>query len=261
MGSSSVQGPLWGAQARTWAELAEVGQTPFYEAVFDALKIDNRTQLLDAGCGAGLALQLAAQRGAASVTGLDASHELLAIARERLPEADLRQGDLEELPFADGSFTAVTSFNAVQYATDPRRALRELGRVTEPGAPIAVVTWGDPARSEMRDVLVAIGGLMPPPPPGAGGPFALSRPGALEELVESAGLTAGKAGEVPTPYCYPDVATAVRAQLASGPAARAAQHAGQQAVQDALTTVMTSYRQPDGAVRLDNVFRYLVATT
>ena len=260
MGSSSVQGPLWGAQARTWAELAEVGQTPFYEAVFDVLKIDDRSRLLDVGCGAGLALQLAARRGA-SVTGLDASAGLLAIARERLPEADLRQGDLEELPFADGSFTASTSFNAVQYASDPKRALRELGRVTEPGAPIAVLTWGDPARSEMRDVLRAIGGLLPPPPPGAGGPFALSQPGALEDLVESAGLLAGEAGEVPTPYCYPDVQTAVRAQLASGPAARARQHAGEQAVEDALTEVMTSYRQPDGSVRLDNVFRYLVATT
>jgi SAM-dependent methyltransferase len=260
MGSSSIQGPLWGAQARTWAELAEVGQTPFYEAVFDAVKIENRTRLLDVGCGAGLALQLAARRGA-SVTGLDASEGLLAVARERLPEADLRQGDLEELPFADGSFTAVTSFNAVQYAADPRRALQELGRVAEPGAPIAVLTWGDPARSEMRDVLKAIGGLLPPPPPGAGGPFALSRPGALEELVESAGLVAGEVGEVPTPYCYPDVETAVRAQSASGPAARAVQHAGPEALTDALTTVMTSYQQPDGSVRLDNVFRYLVANT
>ena len=261
MGSSSIQGPLWGAQARTWAELAEPGQTPFYEAVFDVLKIDSRSRLLDVGCGAGLALQLAAQRGAASVTGLDASDGLLAIARERLPKADLRQGDLEELPFSAGSFTAVTSFNAVQYATDPQRALRELGRVTEPGAPIAVVTWGDPARSEMRDVLGAIGGLLPPPPPGAGGPFALSQSGALEELVESAGLIAGEAGEVPTPYCYPDVQTAVRAQLASGPAARASQHAGRQAVEEALTTVMTRYRQPDGSVRLDNAFRYLIAGT
>lgn len=261
MGSSSVQGPLWGAQARTWAELAEVGQTPFYEAVFNVLKIDTRSRLLDVGCGAGLALQLAAGRGAASVTGLDASEGLLAIARERLPKSDLRHGDLEELPFADASFTAATSFNAVQYATDPQRALRELGRVTEPGAPIAVVTWGDPARSEMRDVLGAIGGLLPPPPPGAGGPFALSRPGALEELVESAGLIAGEGRQGADAVLLPGRADPVRAQLASGPAAPARQHAGERAVEDALTKVMTSYRQPDGTVRLDNVFRYLVATT
>lgn len=260
MGSASVQGPLWGARAHDWASLAEPAQTPFYEEVFDVVKVRPDTRLLDVGCGAGLALVLAHQRGA-TVTGLDASEDLIAIARHRLTDADLRVGDLEELPFPDHAFTTVTSFNAVQYATDPTRALRELSRVAERGAPIAIVTWGDPSRSEMRDVLAAIGGLLPPPPPGAGGPFALSRPGALEELVATAGLQPEQTGEVPTPYIYPDVTTAVQAQSSSGPAVRAANHAGPDALRTTLTDVLAGYRQPDGTVRLDNVFRYIVATT
>lgn len=260
MRSATVQGPLWGAKAHVWAELAEPAQQPFYEAAFDAIGVGARTRLLDVGCGAGLALEIATRRGAA-VSGLDASEQLVDIACTRLPEADIRVGELEELPFSDHSFNAVTSFNAVQYAADPRHALVELARVTEPAAPIAIVTWGDPARSEMRDVLGAIGGLLPPPPPGAGGPFALSLPGALEQLVESAGLTPRGAGEVPTPYEYADVDTAVRAQSSSGPAVRAAQHAGEHAVTRALHKVMESYRRPDGSVRLNNVFRYLVAST
>jgi ubiquinone/menaquinone biosynthesis C-methylase UbiE len=81
--------------------------------------------LLDVGCGSGLALQLAAKRGA-SVSGLDASAGLLEVARQRLAEADLRQGDVEQLPWADDSFDAATAFNAVQYATDPVQALREI---------------------------------------------------------------------------------------------------------------------------------------
>lgn len=259
MGSAEIQGPLWGSRARLWAQLAEPDQTPFYQAVFDAMEVTEGTLLLDVGCGAGLAMQLAAARGS-TVTGLDASEGLVRIARERLPQADIRLGEMEDLPFPDAMFTAVTSFNAVQYASDPRRALRELGRVTQPGATIAIVTWGDPKRSEMRDVLAAIGGLLPPPPPGAGGPFALSAPGALEELVRSEGLTPKQDGEVPTPYSYPDVETAVRAQSASGPAVRAAQHAGQEELHNALTKVMSTYQKPDGTVRLDNVFRYLVAT-
>jgi SAM-dependent methyltransferase len=259
MGSATVQGPLWGAKAALWAELAEPSQEPFYRAAFDALGVADGTRLLDVGCGAGLALTLAARRGA-TVAGLDAAEELVAIARTRLPDADIRVGELEDLPFPDNSFTAATSFNAVQYAADPCHALVELGRVAEPGAPIAIVTWGDPARSEMRDVLAAIGALLPPPPPGAGGPFALSQPGALEELVESAGLTPREADEVPTRYEYPDVETAVLAQTSSGPAVRAAQHAGAEAVSRALHDVMNRYRKPNGSVRLDNVFRYLVAT-
>jgi SAM-dependent methyltransferase len=260
MGSSAVQGPLWGAKARDWADLAEPAQRPFYEAAFNALRIGPDTKLLDVGCGAGLALQLAAERGA-SVAGLDASEGLTEIARERLPQGDIRVGDLEELPFDDDSFTAATSFNAVQYATDPTRALAELTRVCAPGSPVALVTWGAPERSEMRDVLKAIGGLLPPPPPGAGGPFALSEPGALEGLVESAGLRPGEAGEVPTPYGYPDVDTAVRSQMSSGPAARASEQAGAAALEQVLNEVMVSYRQPDGSVLLNNVFRYLVAWT
>jgi len=60
------------------------------------------------GCGAGLATQMAVERGA-SVTGIDAAEALLTVARRRLPEADLRYGDLEKLPYPDGSFDVVTS--------------------------------------------------------------------------------------------------------------------------------------------------------
>ena len=257
MGSAQVQGPLWGAKADEWSELTEPGQVPFYEAVFDALAIGPSTQLLDVGCGAGLAMQLATKRSA-TVSGLDASEGLIAVARRRNPDADIRLGELEELPFPDRVFTAATSFNAVQYATDPVAALRELRRVVTEGATVAVLTWGAPERCEMREVLSAIGGLLPPPPPGAGGPFALSAPGALEDLLDQAGLSVDLVGEVDNPYTYPDVATAVRAQSASGPAVRAATEAGEEALHAALTEVMQRYHR-DAEVRLENVFRYVLA--
>jgi SAM-dependent methyltransferase len=168
MGSAGVQGALWGAAAEDWAELAEPLQVPFFEAALDAIGIGEGTRLLDAGCGSGLALMLASNLGAV-VSGLDASAGLLAVARERLPGADLREGDLEALPFSDGSFDAVTAFNSMQYASDPTAALREVRRVAVPGAPVAITTWGAPEQCEMRAVLGAIGSLLPPPPPGAGG--------------------------------------------------------------------------------------------
>ena len=79
MGSADAQGALWGAAARDWAELAEPHQIPFYEAALDGLACADGMRLLDAGCGAGLALSLAAARGAV-VSGLDASGGLLEIA-------------------------------------------------------------------------------------------------------------------------------------------------------------------------------------
>jgi hypothetical protein len=66
MGTAEVQGALWGAAARDWSELNEPHCAALYEAVFDAIGVDGSTELLDAGCGAGLALQIAAKRGAAS---------------------------------------------------------------------------------------------------------------------------------------------------------------------------------------------------
>ncbi|MDX6628418.1 MAG: hypothetical protein QOH00_664 [Gaiellales bacterium] len=258
MGTAQVQGQLWGAAAHDWATLAEPVQIPFFEAALDAIGIENGMRLLDAGCGAGLALTLAAERGAI-VSGLDASAGLLEVARERLPEADLREGDLEALPYADDSFDAVTAFNSVQYASDPTAALREIRRVARPGARVAITTWGRPEQCEMRAVLGAIGSLLPPPPPGAAGPFALAAPGALEALVEAAGLTAERAIDVPTPYDHGDVDTAVRAHLASGPARRAIETAGLEETRAALVATCEQARREDGSVHFDNVFKVLVA--
>lgn len=257
MGSAERQGALWGAAAEDWAELNEPVGTPLYEATFDELGVADGTRLFDAGCGSGLALQLAAKRGAA-VAGLDASDGLLRVARSRLPEADLRQGELEALPWGSGSFDAVTAFNAVQYAADPVSALREIKRVAVSGAPVAVASWGDPERCEARVLIAAMGGLLPPPPPGAGGPFALAAPGALEALVESAGLAAQRALEVATPFVYADLATAVRASLSSGPARVAIEHAGVATVGETATDTLRQFVQADGSVRLDNVMRFVI---
>ena len=98
MGSSAVQGELWGRAARDWAQFNEPSCEPFYEAVFDAIGLSDGQPLLDAGCGSGLALQLAAKRGA-EVSGLDASSELLQVTRERVPDGTTEQGDLEEILF------------------------------------------------------------------------------------------------------------------------------------------------------------------
>ncbi len=258
MGSAEKQGRLWGADARAWSELNEPHCAPFYEAVLDAVSVTEGTALLDAGCGAGLALQLAAKRGAL-ISGLDASGPLLEIARERVPEADLRRGDLEALPFDDHSFDAVTAFNSVQYAGDPVAAVGELRRVARPGAPVAVLTWGPAEQCETSVILSAIGGLLPPPPPGAEGPFALSAPGRLEALVETAGLRAERTADAPMSFQFPDLDTAVRAQLTSGPARVAIEYCGEHAVREALALAYTGNRQPDGTYRQHNVFRFVVA--
>ncbi len=126
------------------------------------------TRYLAVGCGAGMAAQIAAARGA-QVSGLDAAEAPLEIARRRAPQGDFRQGDLEELPFDDDGFDVVTGFNAFQYAGNPTVALAEARRVTRPGGTVVIMTWGNPDGMEAALLVAAIRPLMPPPPPGAPG--------------------------------------------------------------------------------------------
>ncbi|MFH9817344.1 class I SAM-dependent methyltransferase [Streptomyces sp. NPDC017230] len=73
-----------GARARDWSEIQERMLVPLYEAVYERLDVGGGTRMLGLGCGSGLALLMAASRGAA-VTGVDSRFpERLTLARQRL---------------------------------------------------------------------------------------------------------------------------------------------------------------------------------
>src|SRR4029077_12031773 len=88
-------GHAWGARARDW-EANELQQLPTYEEAIRRVGISEGLRVLELGCGTGVFLRAAANWGAV-VYGLDASEALLELARERVPEAELRLGDLEAL--------------------------------------------------------------------------------------------------------------------------------------------------------------------
>ena len=133
-----------GTSPRNWADFQEAFFTPIYDAILDRIGITAGSagmRVLDVGCGAGLFCALAAKRGAI-VSGLDAAEALLDVARKRTPSGDFRQGEMEELPFADGTFDVVTGFNSLHYAADPVNALRQARRVSKPSAKVAMAVWG-----------------------------------------------------------------------------------------------------------------------
>ena len=259
MGSGQEQGQLWGPGARDWADYNEPMCTPFYEAVLNATGVGSGTRLLDVGCGAGFALLLAAGRGA-TVSGLDVAAPMLDVARERVPAASLTIGDLEDpLPYPEGAFDVVTSFNSVRYAADPVAAVNNMSHVTRPGGLVSFLVWGPPEKCESGVMFAELGPLMPPAPPAAPAAVAWSEEGQLEKLAALAGLTPLTVADVPNPLIYPDLATAVRTQLSSGPAREAIQHSGLPAVRGALTRAFAGSRRPDATYRQENIFRYLVA--
>jgi SAM-dependent methyltransferase len=231
---------------------------PLYAATLDALEPLDGKALLDAGCGAGQAAADAAARGAA-VTGVDASAPLLVIARRRTPAGDFREGDIEALPVADESFDAVTAFNAVQYAVDPAAAVLELARACRSGGSVAIGVWGDPARCETEGLFGRLRSLAPPPP-GTPAPLACSDPGVVEGLLEKAGLDVRGGAEVAIRIEFADLDDAWAAHSSAGPVQKVIDAVGADVVRDVIATVLEADRKPDGALRQDNVMRYVLAT-
>jgi SAM-dependent methyltransferase len=257
-GTSELQGRLWSERSADWASLQEPYLTPAFTAALDAVAVGQGTRLLDVGCGAGLALRLAADRGAV-VTGLDASPGMLAQSRERVPEATFVEGELQVLPFDDRSFDAVTGFNSFQYAADPIEAVREAKRVTAGGGRILALVWSPAEMCELAPHLQSLGALMPPPPAGAPGPFALCGRDALGELFGAAGLEVADVVDVPCTFAYPDTAAAVAALSSAGPVVRVAEHAGWDAVRADIEAFLADHVRPDGSYAIRNPFRYAVS--
>src|SRR5258708_6258267 len=252
-------GQLWGGKAQVWAEIQEPISLPLYRAALERAGVGRATADRDVGCGYGHAAAAGAQRGA-RVAGVDASAALLAIARERVPAADFRRGELEALPFEANTFDVITGFNSFQFAARPSVALQEARRVARPGARVVIATWGRPEDTEAAAVLAALRPLLPAPPPGAPGPFALSDEGALRALAQEAGLTPVEVVDVSCPFVYPDLATALRGLSASGIAVKAAQLAGDEALTRANRDMLVAFKKPDGGYRIENKFRFLLST-
>ena len=96
--------------------------------------------VLDAGCGMGRYLRIAAESGARRLVGVDLS---LAVAAAReltadLPNVSVVQGDLLRPPFAAGSFDRIYSLGVLDHTPDPRAAFLSIARLLRPGGRIAV---------------------------------------------------------------------------------------------------------------------------
>jgi SAM-dependent methyltransferase len=98
-------------------------------------------RVLDIGCGTGRFLTQLSEK--AKAWGVDASPEMLEVARTRAGSAGLKLGRAEELPFKDGWFERATMW-LVAHLVDRPRAFAEAARVLEPGGHFAVATF-DPS--------------------------------------------------------------------------------------------------------------------
>ena len=256
-GSAARWGPLWGARPADWA-LSEDRQLPTYEAALDRTGLEPGWRVLDVGCGAGAFLRLVAGRGGIPA-GIDASEALVEFARGRLAGADLRAGEMEELPWQDDSFDLVTGFNSFFFANDMVGALREAARVARPGAPVVIQVWGAHERCDLEAMKEIIRPFLPPRPPDGPPDPDLARPGALEALAVEAGLAPETEFATRWTLAYPDAETLERATVAVAGLALLAGPEREPELRAAIADGLAAYRADDGSYRLSNEFRYLIA--
>jgi len=246
----------WGARARDWAYLFEHYARPANEIVFDRVGVGSDTRLLDIACGSGLAAQTAHRRGA-TVTGLDASEALIEIARRRTPSSDFRVGDMFALPFADHSFDVVTTFNGIWKGCEG--ALEEARRALIDGGRFGMTFWGDFARLGLMPYFLKIIELSPSSHQAAtteqGGTSS-----AIENMLAATGFRIDEIGTVEVVNEWPDVALAVRAMAAAGPAVPAIDAVGYDAFCAALTEVISPLDDPEVGVRISSELGWLTAT-
>ena len=110
--------------------------------------------LLDAGCGTGGFLRWALDRGAfGTAAGVDIAASAVELARNRVPEADLRAAPLSAMPFDEGAFDLVVSHDVLQHVheDDVEPSLLELHRVLRPGGTLLLRTNGDRRLRRERD--------------------------------------------------------------------------------------------------------------
>lgn len=117
------------------------GRRRVLRSALERLALPAGGRLLDAGCGSGRTLDELALYG--DVSGVDLSPDAVRLARDR-GHREVSVGPIERLPFEDGTFDLVTCMDVIEHTPDDAASLRELRRVTRPGAMIVLTVPAHP---------------------------------------------------------------------------------------------------------------------
>lgn len=115
---------------------------PLARALADEVGVMAGMRVVDVGCGpGGLTAELVGRVGAGNVAAVDPAPQFVAACAERHPDADVREGIAEELPWDEDAFDAALSCLVIAFMTDPDAGLGEMARVTEPGGRVGACMW------------------------------------------------------------------------------------------------------------------------
>ncbi len=174
---------VWDGISQLYTREVDPRFAPVVEHVIRRGDLKPGQRILDLGTGTGsVAVEAAALVGpAGSVTGVDISLDMLALARRRVATSghaniDLLEGRAEQLPVGDGSFDVVLASLSLMYVIDRAAAAREIRRVLRTGGRFVAAVWGAAERCDIVLFQQAAGRFAPPPPVPDVGPGSLADP-------------------------------------------------------------------------------------
>jgi len=249
-------GVAWGFRAKDWAYLMEPVFAPVYDCLVEQLGIRHGTRVLDVGCGSGSGLRRYREAGA-DVSGADAAPALLAIARERVPGADLRHASMTELPWSDSSFDAVAGVNSFVYGDDG--GLAEAHRVLTPDGLLGIGFWRDPGDFAwaMQELGAALAAHVSAEETHT--PLRMSEGDSAARMLMANGLEVTDSGAVSAVGEFADADIAYRALASTGMIYPVVQAGEENALRERCLEVLRSKDRNASGIRMSATFGWLVA--
>jgi ubiquinone/menaquinone biosynthesis C-methylase UbiE len=145
------------ANAASWSELRSlhVDEANVEHAMRAMIGSQPEGTLVDLGTGTGRVMELFAKQ-VSYIYGIDASRDMLAIARSNLEKnelrhAELRHADIYALPLNDGMADVVTIHQVLHFLDEPLKALLEARRILKPNGKLLVVDFAPHELDELRE--------------------------------------------------------------------------------------------------------------
>lgn len=267
----------WEQAATGWGKRAEhvreMGM-PVSVWLIDHLDLQPGHRVLELAAGPGDTGFLAAEliKPGGTLVSSDAAEAMRELARARarqhgIDNVEFANLELEWIDLPTASVDAILCRWGMMLCVDPATAAAEVRRVLRPGGRIALAVWDEPAKNPWATIpgrsLITLGHAEPPDP-GAPGMFALAAPGALQELLESAGFVDVLVEAVAIERVYPTVEAFIEEtrdlSMLFAAAYERMSESQQAEVRKEIASLAAPLVQADGAVRLPGLSLVAAAT-